>query len=141
MDKKTRIIALDYGKSRMGVAVSDELYITAQIKPTLNVKSNNDAADQIEDLIKQYGSVKLVLGLPLDINGEPGPAAEQVKVFGAYLKERLNIEVDYLDERFTSKQAEREIIRMGEKTGKNKKKIDAISAGLILQNYMQIHNF
>ena len=136
----SRIIALDYGQRRIGVAVSDELGFTAQAQPTFIVKSDSDALDQIGEFIGNYSGVTFVLGLPLNQLGEVGPAAEKVKQFGEKLNLRFpNIEsVDYFDERFTSKQAERTLREMNKKPSRNKEKIDSLSAVFILQGYLEL---
>jgi len=136
----SRIIALDYGERRVGVAVSDELGITAQAQPTIIVKNVSDAVNQVGEIIGNYNGVTIVLGLPLDLLGEEGPAAEKVKKFGEKLKSSFPeiISVDYFDERFTSKQAERTLREMNKKPSRNKEKIDSLSAVFILQGYLEL---
>lgn len=139
MDIK-RIIALDYGRRRIGVAVSDILGITAQGKPTLIVKNKYDAKKQIIRLINEYYPSRIVFGLPLDRMGGLSEMAKEVKEFGAEIEKEANLSVEYLDERFTSVQAKRTLIDMGIKPSRKKPKVDSISAVLILQNYMEINN-
>ena len=136
---ETRIIALDYGKRRIGVAVTDALGITAQPHPTLIVKNNADAINQIKDLTMNYDSVRIVLGLPRSLSGKIGKAGETVQEFGTLLRDRLPRVrgVDYFDERFTTKEAERAMRAMNEKPSRNKAKVDSISAVLILQGYLE----
>jgi len=136
----TRIIALDYGERRVGVAVSDELGFTAQAQPTIIVKNDSDAASKIGEIIGNYTCATIVLGLPLDLLGKEGPAAIKVKQFGEKLKSSFPeiISVDYFDERFTSKQAERTLREMNKKPSRNKEKIDSLSAVFILQGYLDL---
>jgi len=136
---KPRIIALDYGKRRIGAAVTDALGITAQPLPTLIVKNNKDAIKQIRQLISKYGPVRIVLGLPLSLSGDIGTAAKEVQKFGALLHKRLNVQVEYYDERLTSKQAERVMRDLGEKPSRNKKKVDSLSAVFILQDFLELN--
>jgi len=136
----SRFIALDYGQRRVGIAVSDELGFTAQAQPTITVKNDSDAVNKVGEIIGNYTGVTIVLGLPLDLKGNEGPAAEKVKLFGEKLKSSFPeiISVDYFDERFTSKQAERTLREMNKKPSRNKEKIDALSAVFILQGYLEL---
>lgn len=135
-----RTIALDYGERRIGVAVSDELGITAQAQPTITVKDVSDAVKRVGEFIGNYSGVTIVIGLPLGVNGEQGPAADKVKQFGEKLKSYFPdiISVEYFDERFTSKQAERTLREMNIKPSRNKEKVDALSAVFILQGYLAL---
>lgn len=135
---KPRIIALDYGKRRIGAAVTDALGITAQPLPTLIVKNNKDAIKQIGQLISKYDPVRIVLGLPLSLSGDIGTVAKEVQEFGSLLYKRLNVQVEYYDERLTSKQAERVMRDLGEKPSRNKKKVDSLSAVFILQDFLEL---
>jgi putative Holliday junction resolvase len=137
---KKRIMALDYGRRRIGVAVSDILGITAQGKPTLIIKNKNDTIKQIISLINEYDPSKIVCGLPLDKTGGMSEMAKEVKKFGAEIEKETNLSVEYLDERFTSIQAKKTLIDMGIKPSRKKPKVDSMSAVLILQNYMEINN-
>jgi len=135
---KPRIIALDYGKRRIGAAITDALGITAQPLPTLIVKDTEDAIKQIGQLISKYDSVRIVLGLPLGLSGEVGTAGKEVQEFGSLLSKRLRVRVEYYDERLTSKQAERVMRSLGEKPSRNKKKVDSLSAMFILQDFLEL---
>jgi len=136
---KPRIIALDYGKRRIGAAITDALGITAQPLPTLIVKDTEDAIKQIGQLISKYDSVRIVLGLPLSLSGEVGTAGKEVQEFGSLLSKRLRVRVEYYDERLTSKQAERVMRSLGEKPSRNKKKVDSLSAVFILQDFLELN--
>ena len=137
---KPRIIALDYGKRRIGAAVTDALGITAQPLPTMIVKDTEDAIKQVGQLVSKYDSVHIVLGLPLGLSGEVGTAGKEVKEFGSLLCKRLRVRVEYYDERLTSKQAERVIRDLGEKPSRNKKKVDSLSAVFILQDFLELNS-
>jgi len=133
---KKRILAIDYGRKRMGVAVSDGLGITAQMLPTLVIKSMKDALNRLKKLAEEYDFEEIVLGLPLDMYGRSGEMAEEVKKFGASVNNATGIKIEFFDERFTSKQAEKAMHQMGEKIGKKKAKIDSLSAVFLLQSYL-----
>jgi len=137
VNDKIRILALDYGRRRIGAAVTDPLRITAQSLKPLHIKNQNEGIAGIMKLIDEYGKMEVVLGLPLDKNGLEGEMAKEVKDFGDKLNDAAGIEVNYFDERFTSVQAERTLIEMGIKTGHNKSKIDTMSAVFLLQTYLE----
>jgi len=136
---KPRIVALDYGKRRIGVAVTDALRMTAQPLTTLIVKDYEDAVGQIGQLVSKYDLEHIVLGLPLSLSGKSGKAVKEVKEFGSLLGERLHVRVEYYDERLTSKQAERVMRDLGEKPSRDKKKVDSLSAVFILQGFMELN--
>jgi putative Holliday junction resolvase len=134
-----RIIGIDYGQRRIGVAVTDELGITAQSLPTIIVQNTADAMKHIGILIKEYHPVRLVLGLPRNMSGEVGASGRVVQEFGNQLFEEFHIPVDYFDERLTSKQAERVIREFNKKPSRNKEHIDSLSAVIILQGYLAVY--
>ncbi|MFC1561446.1 Holliday junction resolvase RuvX [candidate division KSB1 bacterium] len=133
----SRILALDYGRKRIGVAVSDPLGITAQAKPTIIVKNQSEALAKILGLIEEYEPGHIVIGLPLDQHGKVGKFAEEVRRFAEKLRNKTALPIEFFDERFSSKQAEKVLHQLGEKTGAKKTRIDALSAVLILQSYME----
>jgi len=137
---KIRILALDYGRRRMGVAITDPLRITAQSLKPIHIKNQNEGVSAVMNLIEEYGKMEIVLGLPLDKNGHEGEMAKEVKDFGKKLNKAAGVEVNYFDERFTSVQAERTLIEMGVKTGHNKSRIDTMSAVFLLQTYLERKN-
>jgi len=132
-----RIIALDYGKRRIGAAITDELGITAQSLKTLLVRNKTDAIEQIGKLVKNYNPVFVVLGLPRSLSGEIGQSGKEVQAFGTLLEKRFGVSVTYFDEWLTSKQAERVIREMNKKPSRNKEKIDSLSAVFILQTFLE----
>lgn len=133
-----RILAIDYGRKRLGIAVSDPLGITAQSQPAVTAGSSKDAIEKLKVVLNEFMPERIVLGLPLNLKGEIGPMAAEVKTFGTLLQESAGIPVDYLDERMTSLQAERALHEMGEKIGKKKDRVDTLSAVFILQTYLQL---
>lgn len=137
-EQPSRILAIDYGRRRIGIAVTDALGITAQSLPTLTVNDTSDAVNKIKTVAGEYDSVRIVLGLPVGLSGTAGRAAEEVQKFGLLLQKQLPnvLSVDYFDERFTSKQAERTLIELNQKPSRNKEKIDSLSAVFILQGFL-----
>lgn len=131
-----RILGLDYGKRRIGVALSDELHLTAQPFATWEGLTWSAAADETRELILRQEVKKIVLGLPLHMKGDKGPMADEVERFARYLRNRLDIPVELWDERLSSVQSRKALHIMGVKSGKDKKRIDRIAAVFLLQSYL-----
>lgn len=134
-----RIMALDVGDKKIGVALSDPLKITSQGLETYIRKNNDEDYKYFAELIKNNSVEILVAGLPKNMNGTEGPQAEKVKEFINKLKQYTDVRVDFADERLTTMEAEKMLIS-GDVSRKNRKKvIDKVAANLILQNYLQRH--
>lgn len=132
-----RIMGIDFGDSRIGVAVSDPLGWTAQGLDTIEWKGPPEqAADEIRRLAEQYGVEKIVIGLPRNMNGTIGPSGEKAIEFGELLARVTGLEVEKWDERLTTVAANRLMHEVGMKTSKKKKSVDRIAAVLILQGYL-----
>lgn len=133
-----RILGIDFGDRRVGLAVSDLLGITAQPIGFIVIDGANDAVSKIAPYIKEYDIKKIVLGLPKNMNGDEGERAEKTRRFGEKLKSAFNIEVHYFDERLTTVYADHTLNALNVKGKKKTGKKDALSAVLILQGYMGI---
>ncbi len=133
-----RIVALDYGTRRIGVAVSDILRITAQPGQSLEVRNISDAVNQVKDLMLELKAERIVLGLPKNLSGNLGEMGKEVQAFGLLLSNEIQVPVDFIDEQFTSVQAEKTMHFLNEKPSKNKKKIDSLSAVFILQTFLEL---
>ena len=132
-----RIMSLDLGEKRIGVALSDELLLTAQGLCVLNSKGTEKDLVQILALIKEHGVTHLVLGLPRNMNGSQGPMAEKVLEFGSKLAElQPEISVEYWDERLTTTAAQRVLVEADMSRARRKAVVDKVAAGFILQGYM-----
>lgn len=135
MDK--RVLGIDFGSVRVGVAVSDPLRIIAQSVGTFA----NDATiiDELVRLAREYDVGLVVVGMPYTLKGEKGTKAIEVDKFIATLKARLAVEVVSLDERFTSRIAHQTLIQMGttkKQRRMNKGRVDAMASALILQSFL-----
>jgi putative Holliday junction resolvase len=133
-----RILSIDYGEKRIGLAVSDPLGITAHALDLLIRTKVSDDFDKIMELIKEYDVTKVVIGLPLNMDGSEGFMVEAVRKFSAGLKNRCPIEIVELDERLTSMEAERALNQASIKGKKKKAKMDGIAAQIILQTYLSM---
>ena len=132
----TRYLGIDFGTRRIGVAVSDELGITAQPLPSLEPSSEEEAIRDIRGFIEQYGVLEVVVGLPKNMNGSIGPAAEAALAFARQLEEGGTTKVTMWDERLTSRAAERLLIEADMSRAKRKRRVDQVAAVLILQGFL-----
>ena len=135
-----RILGLDYGTKTVGVALSDELHITAQPLETITRKDANKLRKtyaRIEELVKEYDVEKIVLGLPKNMNNTSGPRVEAAQAYGELLTETFGLPIDFQDERLTTVEAERMLVEEADASRKKRKQvIDKLAAALILQNYL-----
>jgi putative Holliday junction resolvase len=129
-----RQIGLDWGEARIGVAVSDPLGITAL--PVISLENNGQFFEKLKELIAQYGAEEIVLGLPKQMNGELGIAAEKVKEFSMKLMSEIPVKVTLWDERLTTKIAQGSFRSSGASRKKTKSFIDAAAAGIMLQSFI-----
>ena len=134
-----RILGLDYGSRTCGVAVSDPLGITAQGLETIVRKEENKlrrTLARIEELVREYGAEKIVLGFPLNMNDTIGPRAEKTLAFKEMLERRTGLPVILQDERLTTVEAEEVLIEAGVRREYRKLYVDKLAAVLILQGYL-----
>ena len=131
----SRILAIDFGERRIGFALSDPLGITAQGIPTIDTRKIKDVPAYIRNLVAEKDVVKLVVGMPRNMNGSIGAQGEKVKKFIRKLARQTEAEVIAWDERLTSMQSKKSMREMGTKQ-KKKEVTDRISATLILQSYL-----
>lgn len=129
-----RILGLDIGERRIGVAVSDELGTIAS--PVGLIRRESDVARELKELIIRYDAVRLVAGLPIGLSGREGPQAALVREFTDALASEIDVPLDYWDERLSTTVAERSLIAGGTRRSKRKDKIDAVAAAVILQSYL-----
>lgn len=134
-----RILGLDFGSKTVGVAVSDELLITAQGVEIVRRKSPSKLRQtlaRIEELIEQYGVEKIVLGYPKNMNNTEGERCEKTKEFKEMLERRTGLEVVLWDERLTTVAADRSMMETGIRRENRKEYADEIAAIFILQGYL-----
>ena len=132
-----RILGIDYGDRSIGLALSDKLRITAQAIGRYEVKSRNEDAVYFKDLVKHREVTKIVIGLPLQMNGSEGPRAEKTRKFARWLEKTLGLPVVFWDERLTTKQA-LQVLHEQKMDGRKKKKLkDQVAATIILSDYLE----
>lgn len=134
-----RIMGLDFGSKTVGVAVSDELMLTAQGIEIIRRKSPNKLRQtlaRIEELAKQYGVEKIVLGFPKNMDNSEGERCEKTREFQEMLVRRTGLEVVLWDERLTTAAADRTLAEGGIREEDRKKYVDKLAAVFILQGYL-----
>ncbi|MBN2417461.1 Holliday junction resolvase RuvX [bacterium] len=134
-----RVIGVDYGRKRIGISVTDPLGMTAQPLETLHSGSWKETADHLGGLVTRFDAGEVVIGHPLLLSGERGSMAKESERFAGYLRNVLPIPVILWDERLSSTETRRTLQAMGEKTGKDKGRIDRMAAALFLQTYLDSH--
>ena len=131
-----RILGLDYGDKRIGVAVCDELGLTAQGLPTIIRKTRKHDWDILENLVKNYQVEKIVIGYPVRLDGSEGIQCEKVNRFALLLEKTFHLPVVKWEETLSTKEAEEILIQSGVHWAKRKKMVDKVAACLILQSFL-----
>ncbi len=135
-----RIIALDIGEKRIGVAVSDTLGMFAHPLKTIIWKGYNRFVGELKEIIAEQEAAAVVIGMPYTLKGTISKKTEDVQKLAGQLRESLTIEIVEEDERLTTKMAENALHAVGKKPSKQRDKIDQIAAVYILQSYLdRIH--
>ncbi len=137
MNSAGRILAIDYGSRRMGLAVSDALGITAQGLDTLERKNKRSDFARLERTIREYQVKEIVLGNPLRMSGEEGTQARKVAEFAEELRRRFGLPVQLWDERLTSSEANRLLREAEVSLHRRTQAVDRMAATLILQSFLQ----
>lgn len=136
MEKKGRILALDFGTKRIGLAISDENAEIAQPFAVLKREGNKKDIEKIFSIVQQYNVCLVVVGVPYGDSGKFTKMGEKASCFGELLSKSLNIDVVLVDETMTSYIAEEALISGGVRREKRKKLIDKIAACIILQDFL-----
>ena len=131
-----RFMGIDYGDRRVGVAVSDELMLTAQGAATIENTGEENVIREIGRLAREFGAERLVVGLPRNMNGSIGPRGELAMGFARRLGEATGLEVELWDERLTTMFAQRTLLEADVSRKKRKAVVDKMAAALLLQSYM-----
>jgi putative Holliday junction resolvase len=132
-----RILAIDYGSRRIGLAVTDGLGLTAQGLPTLHRSNKRNDFDHLRRTIKSYEVGEIVVGLPLRMSGEAGTQSEKVQEFAEDLRRRFKLPVHLFDERLTSVEANRVLDESEIGLQRRKEVVDQLAAVLILQAFLE----
>ena len=131
-----RILGLDVGDRRIGVALSDALGLTAQRLTVLERQGGSGDAEAVRALIERHAVDTVVMGLPLTMRGEQGPQAKKVVEFSEALKRRITVPIELVDERLTTVQGTRALQETHTSRRARKGMIDQVAAQLILQQFL-----
>lgn len=131
-----RILALDVGNKRIGVAVSDGLGLTAQGVTVISRRSPQNDIDAVCALVHKYQAKRVVVGLPKNLNGTVGPQAELAQLFARSLEQACSVQIVWQDERLTTVAAERTLIAGDVRRKKRKQVVDMLAAQIILDTYL-----
>jgi putative holliday junction resolvase len=131
-----RILALDHGTKRIGVAVSDELKLIAQPLEFIPAEPFLAVLKRLRELISEKQVESILIGMPRNMNGTYGPAADKVREFIALLRNEITVPIKTWDERLTSAQANRFLIEGNVRREARKEKVDQMAAAILLQSYL-----
>jgi putative Holliday junction resolvase len=134
-----RILALDFGARRIGLAISDPLGLTAQGLPTLERSNRERDLAALLALAREREVTRWVMGLPLHLSGTEGVQAQKVRTFGALLAARSGLPVEYWDERLTTVTAQRVLREAELSLAKRRQAVDRLAAVVLLQSYLEAH--
>lgn len=129
-----RLLGLDLGEKRVGVAISDELGLVAS--PVTTLPGGPGLATALGKVLADYGVKTVVVGLPVGMSGKEGPQAKTVRELAGALQTQLGFRLEWFDERLSSTVAERALIAQGTRRERRKERIDAMAAAVILQGYL-----
>jgi putative Holliday junction resolvase len=131
-----RILAIDHGTKRVGIALSDETATIAQPLEFIPAEPFADFLTRLKQLLAEKQVDQILVGMPRNMDGSYGPAALKVQEFVAVLKETIAIPIKTWDERLTSAQANRMLIQADVRRDKRKQRVDAAAAAILLQSYL-----
>ena len=135
-----RILALDHGTKRIGVAVSDELKMIASPLEYVLAEPFADFLSRLKEIIREKEVELIIIGMPRNMDGSYGPAALKVQEFVGVLRDAVAIPIKTLDERLTTAQAQRFLIQGNVRREKRKEKVDKTAAAILLQSYLDTLN-
>jgi putative holliday junction resolvase len=131
-----RVIAIDLGARRIGVAVTDGLGLTAQPVETISRRGGQRDLDAIAAVVRRFDAVRVVLGLPLAPDGERGRAAQSAEAFAARLRTALDVPVELIDESFSTVEAEEVLLAADLSRARRRQVVDKLAAAVILKRWL-----
>ncbi|PYK96806.1 MAG: Holliday junction resolvase RuvX [Verrucomicrobia bacterium] len=133
-----RVLAIDHGTKRMGIAISDELGMIAQPLEFIPAEPFAEFLERLKEILREKQVELVLVGVPRNMNGSYGPAALKVQEFVAVLKDAIAIPIKTLDERLTSVQAHRFLTETEVRGRRRKEKVDKSAAAILLQSYLDV---
>jgi putative Holliday junction resolvase len=134
--KPRRILAIDYGRKRMGLALSDELGLTAQPLVTLERSNRRNDLRRLREICRIHAVAHILVGHPVHLSGEAGGMAAEATRFAARLAKDLGIPVELVDERLTTWEAEQTMAQMNSSARRKRRALDPIAAAILLREYL-----
>lgn len=135
------MLGLDYGRRRIGLAISDEMRITARPAGILERKNRRDVIRRLREIARQHGARHIIVGYPLNLDGTAGEMAEEAARFAARVRKELGIEVDLVDERLTSWAAHQEMAETARASKRDDRatapQADDLAAAILLRDYLE----
>jgi putative Holliday junction resolvase len=131
--KEERILGIDFGEKRIGIAMSDP---TGVIASPFRTVERAHIEEELADIVSQYAIKTIVIGNPLRTDGKKGKLEEEVEAFSRHIEQKLKVSVILWDERFSTQEAERAMHDMEEKPSRDRAKVDRIAAAIVLQSYL-----
>jgi len=131
-----RIVGLDFGTRRCGVAISDPMQIIASTHEVIEIGSEKELLRRIREICDEVEAERIVIGLPLNMDGSEGPSALASRAFAEKLVNKTGLPVETWDERLTTKTAEAALIEAGTRREKRKGLVDKLAAQIMLQHYL-----
>ncbi|PYK30267.1 MAG: Holliday junction resolvase RuvX [Verrucomicrobia bacterium] len=128
------ILGIDFGRARIGLAISDELRMLAH--PLQTIQSNKAAVDRVAEIVRERKIDKVIVGIPRHMSGEVGESANEALQFVEKLRAQLSCPVETWDERLTTVAANRALAQAGKKTRQTRGIVDQVAAQMILQGYL-----
>jgi putative Holliday junction resolvase len=136
--KPPRILAIDYGRKRIGCALSDELGLTAQPLETIVRTNRRNDLRRLRDICRKHGVARILVGHPLHITGAASPMADEAARFAARLEKELHIEVELVDERLTTWEAQQTVAETKSSSRRRKRtSVDDVAAAVLLRDYLE----
>jgi putative holliday junction resolvase len=132
-----RILAIDFGEKRIGLALTDPMQIIAKPYQTVQFQSNAHLLETLLQIIREQDVSLVILGLPIGSEGQETKKTLEVKKFGSFLEKSLPVPMQYWDERFSTAEANSELKKMGYDFMKAREFVDAVAASLILRSYLE----
>jgi putative Holliday junction resolvase len=132
-----RVLAIDYGRKRIGVAISDELGMTARPLATLERTNRRDDLQRLRELVRKHGVGRIVVGNPVRLDGSASEMAEEAARFAARVQKKLGLPVEMLDERLSSWEAHETTAATKTKRNKQGAGVDAVAAAVILRDFLE----
>ena len=134
----SRILAIDYGRKRIGLALSDELGVTAQPLATIQRTNRRDVTRRLREICAKHAVAQIIVGNPLHLTGEAGEMATEAASFATRLSKELGIETELVDERLTTWEARQTMTET--KSRRKGEPMDAIAAAVLLRDYLESHS-